>query len=84
MNFPSKQELQQIGLNHLSDIDFGDFTDFYKVNSKKRKNINNSSGKTRKNNQKNKDHQKNRAIEEHGKQPAGKKDYDRGRLQNTF
>ena len=50
MNFPSKQELQQIGLNHLSDTDFGDFTDFYKVNSKKRKNINKSSGKTRKNN----------------------------------
>ena len=36
MNFPSKQELQQIGLNHLSDIDFGDFTDIY-LESKQQK-----------------------------------------------
>ena len=31
-----------------------------------------------------KDYKKNKAIEEHGKQPFGKNDYDRGRLQNTF
>ena len=30
MNFPNKRELQQIELNHLSDIDFKDFIKIYK------------------------------------------------------
>ena len=30
MNFPNKKELQQIELNHLSDIDFKDFIKIYK------------------------------------------------------
>ena len=30
MKIPNKRELQQIALNHLSDIDFKDFTKIYK------------------------------------------------------
>ena len=30
MEIPNKRELQQIALNHLSDIDFKDFTKIYK------------------------------------------------------
>ena len=30
MKIPNKRELQQIALNHLSDIDFQDFMDLYK------------------------------------------------------
>ena len=30
MKIPNKQELQQIALNHLSDIDFRDFINSYK------------------------------------------------------
>ena len=31
MRIPNKRELQQITINHLSDIDFEDFIDFYKM-----------------------------------------------------
>ena len=30
MKFPNKRELQQIALNHSSDIDFKDFMNIYK------------------------------------------------------
>ena len=30
MKIPNKQELQQIGFNHSSDIEFKDFMNFYK------------------------------------------------------
>ena len=30
MKIPNKQELQNIAINHLSDIDFKDFMNFYK------------------------------------------------------
>ena len=30
MKIPNKRELQQIALNHLSDIDFQDFINIYK------------------------------------------------------
>ena len=30
MKIPNKKELQQIGFNHSSDIDFQDFMSFYK------------------------------------------------------
>ena len=30
MNIPSKRELQKIGFNHSSDIDFQDFISLYK------------------------------------------------------
>ena len=31
MKIPNKRELQHIALNHLSDIDFKDFLDIYKI-----------------------------------------------------
>ena len=31
MKIPNKRELQQSALNHLSDIDFKDFIDIYKI-----------------------------------------------------
>ena len=34
MKIPSKRELQQIALNHLSDNDFKDFMNIYKKNTK--------------------------------------------------
>ena len=34
MKIPNKRELQQIALNHLSDIGFKDFVKFYKIYTK--------------------------------------------------
>ena len=34
MKIPNKRELQQIALNHLSDIDFKDFMNIYKKSTK--------------------------------------------------
>ena len=35
MKIPNKKELQQIGSNHLSDIEFKDFVKLYKDYTKK-------------------------------------------------